>query len=320
MDYHWIIDAADADKRLDIFLTEQLPSLTRSAIAKRIKAEKALVNGKARSVHHFLKTGDAVDFSDTEPAKPRAAARATAATTTASLEALPPLVILEETPDWLVIDKPAGLLVHTDSAHLNTPSLVDLLVKHVPGIEKIGEDPERPGIVHRLDREVSGLMVVAKTQAAFDTLKQQFASHSVDKTYLALVHGELPQDEGDIKFRIARSTSKARMAARPENEKGGKAAWTHYKVLERYVGATLCELTILSGRTHQIRAHMHGLGSPVMGDPLYTLRQTDRKLQPPRLLLQSIRLSFLDPATSERKTFTLAPDPAFAHTIDLLKN
>jgi 23S rRNA pseudouridine1911/1915/1917 synthase len=166
--------------------------------------------------------------------------------------------------------------------------------------------------MHRLDREVSGLMVIAKTQDAYDNLKQQFASHTVEKRYLALVHGFVKEDYGDLKFRIGRSKSKGRMAARPEMDlEKGKAAWTHYKTLQRFAAAALLELTILSGRTHQIRTHLLAFNHPVMGDPLYGRKEDDKRHKPKRLLLQSVHLMFQDPATGGTRSFDLKPDPAF---------
>lgn len=310
MIHSWTITATDAGARLDVFLTSQLPELTRSAVAKKLKAGAGRVNGKPATVHHFLKAGDAVAFNDETT---RAAKKPTPVATPGKPIHLPPLKIVEENDQWLVINKPSGLLVHPDIEH-PSGTLVDVLVAHDPKIAKVGEDPSRPGIMHRLDREVSGLMVIAKTQDAFDALKKQFAGHTVEKRYLALVYGEVPQDEGDIRFRIARSKSKARMAARPEHEEVGKAAWTHYTVVKRLTGATLLELTILSGRTHQIRAHLLALGHPVVGDDLYIPKaaRARQKFDVPRLMLQAMKLEFDDPTTGERKHFELPPDAAFA--------
>ncbi|MBI4139207.1 RluA family pseudouridine synthase [Candidatus Uhrbacteria bacterium] len=308
MNHQWNISNAEAGSRLDVFLASQLPEMTRSAIAKRLKAGGGTVNGKPASVHRFLKAGDEVEFEPNISGRPTSAyvpSLELAKSRTSDVR------LIAETPDWLVIDKPTGLLVHPNAVN-KTGTLIDWLLEHDQKIAKIGEDPERPGIIHRLDKEVSGLMVIAKTQTAFDHLKHQFAEHTTEKRYLALVHGEVIKDEGDIKFRIARSKTKARMAARPEHEEEGRAAWTHYKVIKRFRGATLLELNIFSGRTHQIRAHLLALGHPVVGDPLYALRSPNRKLKSPRLLLQAIALSFTDPATSERKTFDLPTDPAFA--------
>lgn len=305
----WTIEEGDAGERLDIFLASVLPNLSRSAIQKLIKQGSIMVNGKQTSVHHFLKAGDKVmehearnmeHLSSNKPIVPAAVLHAPYSM----------LHVIDETPDFLVIDKPAGLLVHPDTK-TQEGTLIDWLIEHDPKIARVGESPDRPGIVHRLDREVSGLMVIAKTQAAYESLQRQFAEHKVEKMYLALVHGEIHKEEGDIKFRIARSSSKARMAARPSQEEEGRAAWTHYQIKEKFIGATLLELTILSGRTHQIRAHLHALGHGIMGDELYNHRRTDRNVKVPRLMLQSIALSFDDPSTGKRKTYQLDPDPAF---------
>lgn len=232
-------------------------------------------------------------------------------------ERLLTLQVIDESADWIVLDKPAGLLVHPDAQH-ESGTLVDLLLAHDPKIAKVGEDPERPGIVHRLDREVSGLMLVAKTQAAYEALQEQMKRRTMEKTYLLLVHGQPPEESGDIKFRIARSSTQPRMAARPVGQAAGRAAWTHYRVLKRFHGAALVEADILSGRTHQIRAHFHALGCPVIGDPLYQIKKTMRHLQAPRLMLQSIRLAFDDPKDGTRKSYTLAPVAAFDEVQELL--
>lgn len=311
MTTRYTIDDLHAGDRLDVFLTSELEGTkTRSAIAKILKNGGGKVNGEKASVHHFLKEGDVVEFDDTKTETKTKLGHRGVAARKIDPNKLPPLKVLEETEDWMVIDKPIGILVHPDTV-TTSGTLVDQLIAHYPAIAKIGEDVSRPGIMHRLDKDVSGLMVIAKTQHAYENLKKQFASHSVEKRYLALVHGDVPHEESDIMFRIARSSRGGRMAARPSGEKAGKAAWTHYKVIKRFDGATLVELEIMSGRTHQIRAHMHGLGHPVIGDTLYTLRQTERKVSSPRLLLQSITLGFDDPATSKRIRFTLPADPAF---------
>lgn len=304
----WTIEAFQAKERLDVFLNEQLPDLSRAQIQKLIKNGTILLNQQTTSVHHFLKEGDVVE----EYNAPMAEKTSTDAVhySTGPIEKLAPLTIMKETADWLVINKPAGLLVHPDGVQEHG-TLIDLLLEHDPKIASVGGSPERPGIVHRLDKEVSGLMVIAKTHAAYESLQRQFAERHVKKTYLALVHGEMPQEEGDIKFRIARSSTKARMAARPEKEEEGQAAWTHYRVKERFVGAALVEIEILSGRTHQIRAHFLALKHPVIGDTLYSLKKTDRNLVSPRLMLQSIGLEFTDPATGARQSFHLDPDPTF---------
>ena len=302
---HWIITDDSVGDRLDVFLTANLLDITRSALKNSIKNGHVMVNGKKPTVHRFLKEGDRVDYVPLAEVKKNVFVPKDGGP-------MPKLedLIIAETADWIVIDKPTGLLVHPDAKH-PTGTLVDLLMAHDSKIAKVGEDPSRPGIVHRLDREVSGLMVIAKTQQAFDSLKTQFSSRTSQKHYLAFVYGALPAEESDIKFRIARSSSKPRMASRPSGEEEGKAAWTHYIVKERFTGATLADIEILSGRTHQIRAHMLAMRCPIIGDSLYSLKNVDRNIKAPRLMLQSTSLSFKDPSTGEEKHFTLEPDPAF---------
>ncbi len=301
MQNEWRVEAYPERVRLDVFLAEMLPDISRSRIAKLLKGGGGSVNGKVASVHTFLKTGDLVRFenADTE--------RKLAQQDTPP----PPLTIVDEAPDYLVIDKQVGVLAHADAKNEHG-TVVDAVLAHDPSIAKVGEDPQRPGIVHRLDKDVSGLMVVARTQKGFDSLKAQFSQHKTEKAYLALVYGEIPKDEGDIKFRIARSKTKGRMAARPEHEDEGKAAWTHYKVKQRHRNATLVELHIISGRTHQIRAHMLAMNHPIIGDPLYTRAALERNVKAPRIMLQCVSLAFDDPATGERKHYELPPVPEFA--------
>ncbi len=312
----WTIQATDTGIRLDIFLTREMPETTRSQVAKRIKNGNVTVNGKAATVHRFLKKGDAVELNDAQKMDGVVGATRRVAPTEMTA-CIPTVPLIAETPDWLVLDKPPGLLVHPD-AKTNNGTLVDFLIVHDPAIAKVGEDPSRPGIMHRLDKEASGLMVIAKTQDAFDSLKRQFAEHTVEKKYLALVFGEMEKEEGDIKFKIARSKTRQRMAARPEHEEEGKVAWTHYKVLRLFRNASLLELTILTGRTHQIRAHLLAINHPIIGDPLYKRRKEDRNISAPRLMLQAVHLGFRDPATGEKIEFDLSPDQAFNQCITAL--
>ncbi len=318
----WKIGFADAKKRLDVFLSEKT-GLSRSQAKKQAEAGAYVVNKKPVSGHHFLKEGDVVSVgAGTTRAEGSRADRKRTATQVSNersgqRQKKVPLQIIKETSDWIIVFKPAGVLMHPDHDHTDG-TFIDTVIAHAPQIAKIGEDPARPGIVSRLDKDVSGLVVIAKTQDAFDDLKKQFAAHAVTKEYVALVHGEVPKDEGDLKFRIARSSSKARMAGRPAGSEGGQAAWTHYQVEKRFTGASLLRLQILTGRTHQIRAHLHAFGHPVIGDPLYKLRLPKRNIAIPRVMLQSVALAFDDPATKERVSFTARLDPEFEELISTL--
>jgi len=314
MIYKWKITEKDIGKRLDVFLTNELDDLTRSAIAKRIKQGNAKINEKIASVHTFLRQDDLV-FFDSE-LKLTTKEKQIEEKNSKKFSSLKPFII-QETDDWIVLNKPSGLLVHPDAKHKNH-TLVDLLIDHYPKIVKVGENPERPGIVHRLDKKVSGLMVVAKNQHAFDELKKQFSQRKTKKTYLALIYGYLPKKEGEIRFKIARSQDKPRMAALPEHADNGKIAWTHYKVLEEKNMASKVELDIFSGRTHQIRVHLFALNHPVIGDDLYQPKNI--KLIPTnRIMLQSICLQFHDLNTDELLTFTIPPLPDLQKLFESLK-
>jgi 23S rRNA pseudouridine1911/1915/1917 synthase len=313
----WTAGFADADKRLDVFLAEKA-GLSRAQAKKQVEAGGFTVNGKTVAAHYFLREGDTIAAAKTAPrsSSKTAPVKAEKKSSTAKIK----LQIINETPAWIVVYKSAGVLMHPD--HDNPDgTLVDAVIAHAPQVAKIGEDPSRPGIVSRLDKDVSGIVVIAKTQDAFDDLKRQFAEHSVTKEYVALVHGDVPKEEGDLKFRIARSTSKARMAARPAtggDDDESQAAWTHYAVEQRWQGATQLRLQILTGRTHQIRAHLHAFGHPVIGDPLYKLKQTKRKINGTRVMLQSVKLAFTDPVSGERVTFEQPLDPEFNALIQTL--
>ena len=204
--------------------------------------------------------------------------------------------ILSETDDYLVISKPAGLTVHPGSGATGY-FLTDWLVKKWPKMAMVGEDPARPGIVHRLDKDVSGLMVVAKNNDCFFHLKEQFRIRSVKKHYQALVHGRIVSDYGTISFPITRSKDGHKMAALPANssdlltrrqprqrDQGNVKSWfksreasTEFHVIKKFVNFTLLKIEIKTGRTHQIRVHFFAYGHPLVGDNLYCTKKTKEK-------------------------------------------
>ena len=202
------------------------------------------------------------------------------------------LDIIKKTAEYLIINKPAGLIVH-GAPHIKEVSLVDELIKKFPKIKKVGDDPARPGIVHRLDKLVSGLMLVARTAESFDNLKKQFQQRTVAKYYTALVYGRIEADEGKIDFPIYRSKGGYKMVALPKTVKReknplGREALSEYEIIKRYINYTLLKVRIKTGRTHQIRCHLAAFGHPVVGDDLYGTNKT--KLKNQRLGLSRIFL------------------------------
>ena len=287
------IKTEDTGKRLDVFLVDKLPDLSRSHILKLIKKEAILINGEAKNPHYSLKEGDVLDIKKTEiiEKKEKKLSKVKAAD----------IKIIEDTPDYVVINKPAGLVVH-GATHINEYSLADFLIKKYPEIKTVGDDPVRPGIVHRLDKDVSGLMVVAKNQETFETLKKQFKTRTVIKQYIGLVHGQVKLDTDIINFPIERAAAGYKMSALPLTKKGeinleGKPALTEFDVIKRFVNYTLLRISIKTGRTHQIRAHMAAYGNPIVGDSLYGSSRNklqNKKLNLGRIFLVSAKLSFKD--------------------------
>jgi 23S rRNA pseudouridine1911/1915/1917 synthase len=297
------VTAAEAGNRLDKFLAAKLDALTRSQIKKLIEAGHVQVNGKAPSVHRFLKEGDTVFLSeapmksDDDTTEPKEHAP------------FPEIPVLAETPDYVIINKPSGVLVHATGADKNETTLADWIRNRYPGIESVGQH-ERPGIVHRLDRDTSGVMVVAKTAAMYDHLKKQFTDRLVKKTYLTLLHGHVRDDEGEINHPIGRSRNKQRMAARPiDTYATDRPALTRYEVVKRFRKPfTLAHAYPLTGRTHQIRVHFMALGFPVVGDQIYIVKKQRSKIELGRHFLHAESLTFTN-LSGESITFE-APLPA----------
>lgn len=233
--------------------------------------------------------------------------------------------IIEQTDDYVVIVKPAGLLVHPADSSPDEPTLVDWLVEKFPQIKTVGDEPElRPGIVHRLDREASGLMVIALNQKTFDALKMQFQDRTIEKEYLVLVHGKMLREFGEINLPIGRMSRGGRMAAHSSNYEEGNEARTEYFVEKRFSTTTLLRVHIHTGRTHQIRVHMFSLQHPVVGDTLYPLKKFGKTKMgkafplPPRLCLHAARLVFTD-NTGARKEFLAELPPDFANYLTQFK-
>ncbi len=283
----FIVEPGDTGQRLDHFLQIRLGQYSRARLQSWIKQGRALVNGSVAKASAILRRGESIEFEpgDFPPMQ-------------AEAEDLP-VEILYQDDAVIAINKPAGLVVHAGAgAHSGT--LVNRLMHHFKSLSQVGGDL-RPGIVHRLDRGTSGVLLVARTDAAHRDLAAQFASRTVEKTYVALVQGQVKGEQGRIEKPISRDpVHRTRMTARLA---AGRAAITEYRVRERFEKFTYLEVRIGTGRTHQIRVHLASLKHPVAGDRLYG--------GPPgtRIFLHSWRIRFTSPATGGVVTVE-APLPA----------
>ncbi|NQT32020.1 MAG: RluA family pseudouridine synthase [Deltaproteobacteria bacterium] len=274
--------ADEGGVRLDKYVCQQLPELSRARVQKLIADGHITVNGRMAKPGLRLNTGDKLKI---------------AIPPTPSEQLLPesiPLNILYEDEDLLAVDKPAGLTVHPAPGH-TSHTLVNALLAYFPHLADIG-DSLRPGIVHRLDKDTSGVMLVAKNSAAQDNLIGQFKSHSVTKAYMVLVKGRLTPDTGIIEAAIGRDPRhRQRMAV----VVGGREASTGYQVVKYFVDYTLLEVRPQTGRTHQIRVHLGAIGFPVVGDKIYGVKSPFV----PRQFLHACRLGFSLPSSGEYVEF-----------------
>ncbi|MFN2185264.1 MAG: RluA family pseudouridine synthase [Anaerolineae bacterium] len=299
------IDASKA--RLDKFLAEQVPELSRSEIQRLIASGQVTVDGEPAKPSHKVRMGEEVVVL--VPAEE-------------STEVLPeaiPLEIVYEDQVLLVVDKPAGMVVHPAPGH-SGGTLVNALLAHCPELAS-GED-DRPGIVHRLDRDTSGLILVAKNEKARRALQRQFKERQVHKAYLALLDGHLYPAWGRIEAAVGRDPNhRQRMSV----QTGGREAITEYHVLEQFahrVGPaagdyTLVEAEPLTGRTHQIRVHVASIGHPVVGDGIYGRRRTSLPVS--RQFLHARRLGFKHPSTGQRLELEAPLPEELATVLDLLR-
>ncbi len=285
----WVeANSTDGGKRLDQFLHERLPQYSRSRLQDWIEQGRVLVNGSPEKRSYLLKGAERIHVQPGELAPLRA-----------TPEDLP-LEVLYEDADVIAINKPAGMVVHTGAGQ-HSGTLVNAVLHRFGMLSTVGGDL-RPGIVHRLDRYTSGVILVARSDAAHRNLAEQFASRQVEKVYIALVHGRVKNDHGGVDTPITRDpVRRIRMTARLAR---GRHASTSYQVLNRFEKFTFLEVKIGTGRTHQIRVHLASIGHPVVGDKLYGA--------PPsalgRYFLHARQITFTSPGTGERITVS-APLP-----------
>ena len=310
------VGEAEAGARLDVFVSGAVEDASRSYLQRVIKDGRVTVNGEViKRVSQSVSDGDEVTVDLPPPP-------------TISLEPQDiPLDILFEDADVLVINKAAGLVVHPAPGHYDG-TLVNAVLHHcADSFQRPGEDPIRPGIVHRLDRDTSGVMVVAKSERGFLSLSRQAREHTFDRRYIALVRGEFKESHGRIDAAIGRSIAdRGRMAVTGVR---GKGAVTRFEVMERFGGASLIRLELETGRTHQIRVHLRFAGRPMLGDPVYGV--TDYSSMPlddetiaalEALVGQALHaehLGFEHPATGERMAYTAPPPEDFAAALEALR-
>ncbi len=304
------VDKADAGKRLDVFLSEK-GDMTRSAAVRLIENEDVLVSGRAVPKNRKLTVGDTVEAEIPDPIP---------------TEAVPqniPIDIVYEDADIAVVNKPAGMVVHPAPGNPDG-TLVNALLYHMgASLSGVG-GVVRPGIVHRIDKDTSGLLVIAKNDHAHESLSAQLKTHTVSRVYEAIVVGNLKEDRGTVDASIGRNPNdRKKMAVLKPSQGFSRHAVTHYEVLERYRGFCLVRCVLETGRTHQIRVHMAHLGHPLLGDGVYggvgTRFESEHKALIHGQCLHAGRLSLLHPATGKEMTFT-APRPAdMDRLLDILR-
>ena len=291
----------ESDARLDVFAAEAA-DITRSRAGALIREGCVLVNGSQQAKAGCkLRAGDRVTvrIPEAEPA---------------SIEAEDiDLDILYQDADVAVVFKPSGMVVHPAAGN-ERGTLVNALLKHLDNLSGIGGEI-RPGIVHRIDKDTSGLLLVVKNDRAHVSLSDQIRAHSVHRAYQAIVIGNLRDDEGFVDAPIGRHpTDRKRMAV----VSGGREARTNWRVLERLRGATLIEARLTTGRTHQIRVHMASIGHPVLGDPVYGPKKSPYPVAGGQLL-HAFQIGFVHPVTGEEMRFTSPPEPRFLEWLEKLR-
>src|SRR5437773_3944819 len=299
MTIQFVVPENEAKIRLDRFLANKLSEYSRSRLQQLVRTGFVRLNGATTRPRHLVRSGDKIELTEAPLEK---------------IDNQPepiPLEVLFEDKDIIVINKPPGLVVHPGAGH-RQHTLVNALLSHCPTLSGIG-GKERPGIVHRLDKETSGCLVVAKNDAAHRELSRQFADRIVEKVYLALAAGKLPKQSGVIEEKIGRHpVHRQRMSVASLR---GRAAKTEYRVVRTGDNGSLIECRLHSGRTHQVRVHLHHLGQPVLGDKVYGTRSAKDF---PRQMLHAWKLGFRHPRTGEWKNFEAPLPDDFATAMKLI--
>lgn len=298
----FIVEEQDVNKRLDVYLSEKNEKLSRSAIQRLIEEEKILINNKKAKASYKVQQGDEITLEEILPKEIELKAQDI------------PLEVIYEDNDIIVINKPKGLVVHPANGNPDGTLVNAIMAICKDSLSGIGGEI-RPGIVHRLDKDTSGILIVAKNDEAHINLSEQIKNREVKKVYIALVRGVVKENEGTIDMPIARSKNdRKKMAV----DKNGKNAVTHFKVLKRYDGYTLLEVRIETGRTHQIRVHLSEIGYPVVGDVVYS--NGKNRFDVIGQCLHAKSLDFKHPITGKEMHLEAELPEYFKNIIDELDN
>ena len=301
--YTFSVNSSDAGKRLDKFIAENIPDVTRSSVVNLIESDNVLVNGKKQNKNYKLRSNDTVSVDIPEPVEYEAKAENI------------PLDIVYEDSDLLVVNKPKGMVVHPAAGNYEG-TLVNALLYHckddLSGINGV----MRPGIVHRIDKNTSGLLIVAKNDKAHKHLAEQIKEHSFTREYEAVVWGNIKDDTGTVNAPIGRHPiDRKKMTV---TERNSKNAVTHFEVLERLNGYTYIKCRLETGRTHQIRVHMAYLGHPVSGDDVYGVKK--EKVNFEGQCLHARKIGFIHPSSGEYMEFTSPLPEYFTKWLNTLRN
>ncbi|NLZ38672.1 MAG: RluA family pseudouridine synthase [Firmicutes bacterium] len=300
--FSFTIDKKLAGERLDVTVAALMQDLTRSRVQKLISAGQVLVDDTERKANYRVREGETITVTIPQvKASPLQA------------EAIP-LEILYEDNSLLVVNKPKGMVVHPAAGH-SEGTLVNALLYHCRDLSGIGGEA-RPGIVHRLDKDTSGVLVVAKNDQAHLELARQFKQHSVKREYVAIVHGRLKTSKGIIDAAIARHPQDRKKMTVTQNNRGRRAV-THFKVLELFEKYTYLALRLETGRTHQIRVHLSSIGHPVVGDPVYGYKKQKTKMQ--GQALHARLLGFCHPLDGRYMEFSCGPPADFLELLNDLR-
>ncbi len=291
-----IVNENDKGKRLDIYIAENFNELSRTMIKKLIESNNILVNDKSEKVSYKVQANDNISIDVPEAKETKLKAQEI------------PLDIIYEDSDIIVVNKPKGMVVHPANGNPDGTLVNAILSICKNSLSGIGGEL-RPGIVHRLDKDTSGLIIVAKNDKAHINMSEQIKERNVKKTYIALVRGNVPEEEATINMPIGRSTKDRKKMAVTKN---GKQAITHFKVLKRYSKYTLLEIKIETGRTHQIRVHIAEIGYPVVGDAVYSNGKNEFGIE--GQMLHAYKLEFMHPITNKHMELT-APLPQYFEEI-----